>query len=465
MLRMINSARSRLALENGGACASTLDGGARGGAAARPRSEENCGPGRACDPPAKRAAFTRAVRASSSKPAPSRARPARSSSAGISSEIAAPEIAASQLAGGTKPASNVLGEITNVIGSNEGIGSKASVLKATPLPVSAPAPHAERPSISEPPSPGGLKPGKAVALPEIQGTGSTCASTPRTAEAEDVTPEEAANPQCVTEYMSDIYKRLHHEELSHLPEPDYMERQPHINARMRAILVDWLVDVHKKYKLRTETLFLAVAIIDRFLERRHTARQQLQLVGVTSMLIAAKFEEIYPPEIKDFIYITDRAYTREEVINMEVYMLQMLDFSFCSPTAAHFFERYQRVNQCDEAHRCLAHYILELALVDYKMIRYAPSHVAAAAVLLSNKLLRRSPQWPAACVRQTQLTDQMLRACMKEMCGVLETADGSSLQAVRKKFSQQKFHAVAKINFQDGPPGGRDALTKAAPSS
>merc|ERR1719456_682745 len=126
---------------------------------------------------------------------------------------------------------------------------------------------------------------------------------------------------------------------------DYLESQPDINAKMRAILIDWLVEVHMKYKLKTETLFLAVNIIDRFLERKSMTRKKLQLVGVTGMLIAAKFEEIYPPEVRDFVYITDKAYTKEEILSMEVLMLTVLEFAVNCPTVAHFFERYQRINR------------------------------------------------------------------------------------------------------------------------
>ena len=90
-----------------------------------------------------------------------------------------------------------------------------------------------------------------------------------------------------------------------------MADQDDINDRMRAILVDWLVEVHLKFKLMPETLYLTVNIIDRFLEVRSVMRSKLQLVGVTAMLLASKYEEIYAPEVRDFVYITDRAYTRE----------------------------------------------------------------------------------------------------------------------------------------------------------
>ena len=93
--------------------------------------------------------------------------------------------------------------------------------------------------------------------------------------------------------------------------PSYMSKQTDINAKMRAILIDWLVEVHLKFKLMPETLYLTVNLIDRFLEREADARNKLQLVGVTAMFIASKYEEIYAPECRDFVYISDKAYTRD----------------------------------------------------------------------------------------------------------------------------------------------------------
>jgi len=288
-----------------------------------------------------------------------------------------------------------------------------------------------------------------VADPQIQGVAATDALmlTPRCSEDVELEAADAEDPQQVSEYVSDIYGMMNHAEVGFLPRPDYLEAQPDINAKMRAILIDWLVEVHMKYKLKVETLFLAVNLIDRFLEKRSITRKKLQLVGVTGMLIAAKFEEIYPPEVRDFVYITDKAYTKEEILSMEVQMLTVLEFGVNCPTVAHFCERYQRINRCNEAHRHLLQYVLELTLPDFKMLRYSPSHLAAAATLLSNKLLKQSPAWPPAMVRHTQQTEQMVKGCAKEMCGLLDAAERSPLQAVRKKFSQPKFHGVGKMTF------------------
>ena len=107
-----------------------------------------------------------------------------------------------------------------------------------------------------------------------------------------------------------------------LPKLGYMKIQPDINDRMRGILIDWLIEVHLKFKLVPETLYLTVNLIDRYLEIDVTSRDKLQLVGVTAMLIACKYEEIYPPEVKDFVYITDNAYTKQEIMDMEYKMLK-----------------------------------------------------------------------------------------------------------------------------------------------
>ena len=114
--------------------------------------------------------------------------------------------------------------------------------------------------------------------------------------------------------------------------PNYISRQRDINQNMRAILVDWLVEVVEEYRLTTDTLYLTINLVDRFLSTTHITREKLQLVGVASMLIASyaqifatgkistnstsfarKFEEITPPLVEEFVYICDSSYTRLEV--------------------------------------------------------------------------------------------------------------------------------------------------------
>ena len=133
-----------------------------------------------------------------------------------------------------------------------------------------------------------------------------------------------------------------------LPSPNYMNRQNDVNEKMRGILVDWIIEVHLKFKLLPETLFLTVSLIDRYLEKTQIMRTKLQLVAVSAMLIASKYEEIYAPEVRDFVFITDNAYTREEILSMEMSILTTLQFNITSPSAFRFLERFRQVAKLDD---------------------------------------------------------------------------------------------------------------------
>jgi len=128
-------------------------------------------------------------------------------------------------------------------------------------------------------------------------------------------------------------------------------------------------------------------------------------------------------------------------------MLTTLNFQIVVPTATHFFERLQRVNRCDDVHREVAAYLIELGILDMQMIRYSPSHIVSAALLLSNELLGKRPLWPQLMVQHSHHTEQGLRACADEFRELLEAAPKNQLQAVRKKFSLPQRHAVGRMTF------------------
>ena len=131
----------------------------------------------------------------------------------------------------------------------------------------------------------------------------------------------------MAEYAVEIFDFLRNTDLEFSANYGYMEKQQDVNEKMRSILIDWLIEVHLKFKLVPESLFVTINLIDRYLEKEQINRQKLQLVGVTAMLIACKYEEIYPPIVKDFVYITDNAYTKEDILQMESKILQTLDFN------------------------------------------------------------------------------------------------------------------------------------------
>ena len=157
-------------------------------------------------------------------------------------------------------------------------------------------------------------------------------------------------------------------ETNNQPKALYMEQQPQITDRMRGILIDWIIEVHFQFKLKTESLFLTINLIDRYLEKIMVTKENLQLVGVSSMLIACKYEEIWPPQIRDYIHMCDKAYTKDQIIEMELCMLSALDFNVDFVSSNSFLERFVQISKADQTTHNLAQYMLEISMLDYSSI-------------------------------------------------------------------------------------------------
>ncbi len=163
--------------------------------------------------------------------------------------------------------------------------------------------------------------------------------------------------------------------------------QVEISYPMRAILIDWLVEVAEEYRLSAQTLFLAVHYIDRLLSVVAVHRTKLQLVGITAILVAAKYEETFVPTIDQFVYISDNTYRRDEVLRMETILLTTLGFGLALPTALDFCNHYCRVGKLKGVGYHLACYIIEVCLQDAVYVEHRPSAIAAVAVLISRFML------------------------------------------------------------------------------
>ena len=178
-----------------------------------------------------------------------------------------------------------------------------------------------------------------TAEPECMDVNSVSAAFQEKLMIEDIDQNDHGNPQLCSEYVRDIYKYLRHVEKKVLVDNEYIKHQPHITERMRQILIDWLIQVHARFGLFQETLYLTVSIIDRYLEHEKVQKSDLQLVGVTAMLIASKYEEMYAPEVKDFVYITDNTYTSKQIQEMEIKIMEKLDYYFGDALAMQFLRR------------------------------------------------------------------------------------------------------------------------------
>ncbi|KNA12800.1 hypothetical protein SOVF_122630 [Spinacia oleracea] len=262
----------------------------------------------------------------------------------------------------------------------------------------------------------------------------------------DIDGRDAKNPLAVTDYIDDLYLYYKRMEACSCVSPDYMSQQFDINEKMRAILIDWLVEVHYKFELREETLFLTVHLIDRFLAKYTMVRKKLQLVGLIAMLLACKYEEVSVPVVEDLIFISDKAYTREDLLDMEKIMLNTLQFNISLPTPYVFLRRYMKAAESDKKLELLCSYLIELSLVEYEMIKFSPSLLAAAAVYTALCSLYGFKQWNKTCEFYTNYSEDQLLECSRLMVTFHQKAGTGKLSGVHRKYSTSKFGYAAKFN-------------------
>ncbi|NXN53341.1 CCNB1 protein, partial [Rynchops niger] len=255
--------------------------------------------------------------------------------------------------------------------------------------------------------------------------------------------DDGDDPNLCSSYVKDIYKYLRVLEENKPIRPKYLDGQE-INGNMRAMLIDWLVQVQVKFKFHQETLYMAVGITDCFLQDNPVSKKTLQLVGITAMFIASKYEEIFPPHIEDFAYITDSTYTTSQICQMEVKILQALDFSLGRPVPPHFLRRISKITEADLTQHTLAKYLMELSIVDYDMVHFPPSKTAAAASCLALKLLKRC-DWPPILQHYTTYTKDDLLPVMQHIAkNVILVNEGATKQtAIKTKYASTKTSKIS----------------------
>jgi len=222
-----------------------------------------------------------------------------------------------------------------------------------------------------------------------------------------------------------------------------------VNQQMRAILIDWLIEVVEEYALKMETLFLAVNYIDRVLERKPVARATLQLVGVTCLFVACKYEEIHPPLVDDFVYITDNTYTRDNIIQTEKFVLSELQFELTVSTIQNFLTRFLLISEVTDlrvAHH--ANYLAEIALSVYSVYRkYRPSHLAASIVMVSKGAFNLQV-WSPVFEAYTSYNSADLKQCVRDIYSLHErisAAPTGKLTSAREKYKKTKYGCVANL--------------------
>jgi cyclin B len=260
----------------------------------------------------------------------------------------------------------------------------------------------------------------------------------------DYDEENAGDPFNVPDYARGIFLYLKTRE-EFFRATDYMSRHPRLSREMRAILVDWMVEVQENFELNHETLYLGVKLTDLFLSRTtHVIpKQNLQLVGSTALLIAAKYEERMAPCLDDFLYICDDAYTKEDLLDMEQKLLNEIDFQLGIPLSYRFLRRFAKVTKASMDLLTLARYVLETSLMHYEFLGTSEWMMAAAAFLLALRM-KRVGDWTAVLVKYTGLEVAEVEPLMWKLNAMLKNP-GKDLKNVKEKYSHEVFFEVASI--------------------
>ncbi|XP_037940816.1 G2/mitotic-specific cyclin-B-like isoform X1 [Teleopsis dalmanni] len=270
---------------------------------------------------------------------------------------------------------------------------------------------------------------------------------------EDIDANDANTLILISDYVNEIYDYLYSLEDKLAITENHLEGQKEVFPKMRAILMDWINEVHYQIHLIPETFQMTVAIIDRYLQNvKDTKRSELQLVGVTALFIATKFEELYPPPLSDLIYTTDNTYTAKQILQMELKIFQAINCDLSRPLPIHFLRRFSKAAKAEDRHHTMSKYFLELVLVDYNMAAYKPSQVAAASLFLALHLLNGNARaatgfndahWTPTLRHYSRYSATDLRPITMKIAAIAKNAPNAKLKAVYSKYQSTKFDKIS----------------------
>ncbi|CAO3592613.1 unnamed protein product [Absidia cylindrospora] len=260
---------------------------------------------------------------------------------------------------------------------------------------------------------------------------------------DDIAPQDKpSDPMLVTEYADEINAYLHDTEANTLPDPNYIRIQKEITWKMRDVLIDWVAEVHYLFRLLPETFFLTVNIIDRFLSKREVSTAKLQLVAITSLFLATKFEENIAPPVRQYIYMTGNIVTEEELLKAERYILQVLDFKLCSPDPLQFFRRCTMTDKFDLTLRLMTKYFMEITCVDHRFIGTPPSLVAASSLWLAKKIISKG-EWTSELIELSGYKAQDLKPTVELILDYLSQPVKNT--AFFKKWASRRMMTIGVI--------------------
>ncbi|KAI2798610.1 G2/mitotic-specific cyclin-B2 [Blomia tropicalis] len=258
----------------------------------------------------------------------------------------------------------------------------------------------------------------------------------------------------LSQYAPEIYKYLREVEEKQNLNVGFLSNKNCVTANMRAILINWLIQVHHSFELTSETLYISISILDRYMARESIQKSRLQLVGITTLFIAAKYEEIYYPAINEFVNVCDSLYNKRDIIRMELQILDVLKFELGRPIPLHFLRRGSKAAKADGRTHMMAKYICELSLCEYESAHWNPSLLAATALYLALRLTAietgtftsDSPDiiWTPTIEHYTGYSRSTVFKHAGILAKVIVGSEASKFQNCKRKYSSSTYMQISK---------------------
>uniref|UniRef100_A0A8D8QAM9 G2/mitotic-specific cyclin-B2 n=1 Tax=Cacopsylla melanoneura TaxID=428564 RepID=A0A8D8QAM9_9HEMI len=266
---------------------------------------------------------------------------------------------------------------------------------------------------------------------------------------EDVDVADVGDPFLLGCYVKDIYSYLFELEKRYTLPEDYLQVNSKdasvkrsILPKYRTILVDYLIDMQQQYNLFPETLFLAVYMLDKYLQLEPSVtKANLQCVGVAAMFLASKYEEIQMPDVTEFAAMTENYVKVKDILAMEVLIVQKLGFDLSRPHPLAFLRRFSKVAKAGKFCHIYAKYFIELALNDYNLVHERPSMIAAAVVYLAHVANKTDMRgfWSRTLIHYTRYTEQQVMPVVYKLAKALmdnTDEEAPKYRAVKDKYSK-----------------------------
>ncbi|CAG7899729.1 unnamed protein product, partial [Brassica rapa] len=264
--------------------------------------------------------------------------------------------------------------------------------------------------------------------------------------------DDESNQLEVAEYVDDIYQFYWTSEALNPALGYYLSTQTKVSPVTRGILINWLIEVHFKFHLMHETLYLTMNLLDRYLSQVPVQKNEMQLIGLTALLLASKYEDYWHPRIKDLISISAESYTRQQILGMERIMLKQLKFRLNEATPYVFMLRFLKAARSNKKLEQLAFYLIELCLVEYEALKFKPSLLCASAIYVARCTLRMTPVWTPLLNNHTHYNVSQMKDCSDMILRFHKAAKTGKLRVTYDKYMSPDRSNIALLKPLDKLP-------------